>query len=80
MQPPAPFKPRGISSDSSIDRSNADGVCFYCRQRDGREVPATAVVHDRRGCVRVCTEHAAWRQTTSVAIGHSKNCPDLPRA
>jgi hypothetical protein len=73
MEPPAPFRPRGV------DRSNRDGACFYCKQRNGQDVPATTVVHDRRGCVRVCAEHAAWRQTTSFALGH-KNCPDGPQA
>lgn len=33
-------------------------------------------VHDRRGCVLVCAGHAAWRGTTSRAMGHSSDCPN----
>ena len=79
MEPPAPFQPLPPVVDA-FDKANADGICYYCRQRDGKEVRATEVVHDRRSCVRVCAEHAAWRATTSCAFGHNKNCPDLPRA
>ena len=33
------------------------------------------VSHDSRGCAWVCRAHALWRQTLSVAAGHSKDCP-----
>lgn len=55
-------------------------LCWYCALVDavgkgGKRVPATLVVHDRRGCKFVCDEHAAWRQTTSFMGGH-KECPN----
>lgn len=34
-----------------------------------------ALVHDRRGCLYVCANHAAWRSTTSVLFGHASDCP-----
>jgi len=81
MEPPAPFQPQpNKPGGDSIDRANAANICFYCRQRDGKEVPATTTVHDKRGCMRVCASHAAWRETTSKAFGHHANCPDGPKA
>lgn len=31
-------------------------------------------LHDTRGCVDVCDEHAMWRMTTSMAGGHGAAC------
>lgn len=48
--------------------------CWYCL-RDHRTVAAVDVVHDSRGCLWVCHEHSVWRERTSHAGGHGKNCP-----
>ena len=44
--------------------------CYYCTT--GRA--ATHVVHDKRGCWAVCETHAAWRMTTSLRVGHDREC------
>lgn len=39
------------------------------------EGPVRVTIHDQRGCVDVCAEHAIWRLTqTSMAVGHSMGC------
>lgn len=35
---------------------------------------ATRLVHDHRGCLPVCDDHARWRSTTSCLMGHSPEC------
>jgi hypothetical protein len=37
--------------------------------------PASVTVHDERGCLHVCWDHAQWRVTTSSVSGHSPDCP-----
>ncbi len=50
-------------------------TCSYCAESDGKSEPARFTVHDARGCLHVCWKHAEWRQTTSMAGGHSRDCP-----
>jgi hypothetical protein len=54
-----------------------DLTCFYCERGDHKPgVPARVTVHDRRGCVHCCDEHATWRLTTSMSVGgHGPECP-----
>jgi hypothetical protein len=59
-----------------VTDTNAANICFYCSIGIKKKVPAVETIHDKRGCVRVCAEHAKWRATTSKMFGHSKNCPD----
>jgi hypothetical protein len=47
--------------------------CYYCHGPH-HQTPATHVVHDKRGCLAVCETHAAWRRTTSLLVGHGKEC------
>jgi hypothetical protein len=39
---------------------------------------AQHVVHDKRGCLPVCSFHARWRSTTSCLMGHSSDCALAP--
>lgn len=32
-------------------------------------------IDDSRGCLWVCHEHSVWRERTSHAGGHGKDCP-----
>lgn len=34
------------------------------------------IIHDRRGCRRVCAAHANWRMGLSQARGHDAACPN----
>ena len=47
--------------------------CYYCKL-DGKDALAIATVHDVRGCLDVCIEHAKLRFTTSMGFGHSSDC------
>jgi len=56
--------------------------CHYCAMPDppagmlhNPDYPAQVTVHDPRGCLHVCWQHAIWRSTTSGGFGHSKGCP-----
>jgi hypothetical protein len=77
----APVYPPISESPTMIYNAMIPPLCWYCGlvgddgQRQRKLVPATFVVHDRRGCKHVCDEHAAWRQTTSFMGGH-KSCPN----
>jgi hypothetical protein len=55
--------------------NSTDLRCYYCRQFEGKDAPAHVTLHDKRGCLHVCMEHARWRFTTSWAFGHSPDCP-----
>jgi hypothetical protein len=48
--------------------------CHYCAL-DGIENPAHITMHDGRGCLHVCVEHAKWRLTKAWMFGHSSDCP-----
>ncbi len=58
-----------------MSHSTNDLRCHYCKMLDNKDVPAHVTLHDRRGCVHTCLEHAKWRLTTSWLFGHSSNCP-----
>ena len=54
--------------------------CYYCAQGDVIDSPLTSprasvTIHDGRLCMHVCWAHAIWRSTTSMVVGHSKDCP-----
>jgi hypothetical protein len=48
--------------------------CYYCAL-NGVESIAFVTVHDKRGCLHCCWEHARWREKTSSAFGHHPTCP-----
>jgi hypothetical protein len=50
-------------------------LCWYCAL-DGQSIVAVEVAHDGRGCVWVCHSHSVWREKTSHAGGHGKDCPE----
>jgi hypothetical protein len=54
------------------------GVRIRCAYGNGpNRCPERArhLVHDKRGCLHVCSEHAHWRTRTSLIVGHSADCP-----
>jgi len=54
--------------------------CYYCKQLDNKDEIAHATIHDARGCLHTCVKHTKWRMTTSMAFGHSSDCPHAPKA
>jgi len=58
---------RGTSADGRYE-------CYYCLG-DRKAVPAVVTIHDARGCLHVCWDHAEWRNRTSMIGGHSDDCP-----
>jgi hypothetical protein len=55
------------------------GRCHYEQHSPGSTCGRpTRIIHDKRGCLAVCDQHAAWRDKASVLFGHSSRCPLAP--
>lgn len=61
--------------EAARPENSAKEKCFYCDPNEQSYVVVT--VHDRRGCVNVCVEHAKLRLSILMAYGHSLDCPML---
>lgn len=68
VPPSSPSAEDAPEVGAAVDRRE----CWYCLHADKHE-PATCVVHDKRGCMPCCQQHARWRRM-SLLIGH-KDCP-----